>query len=122
MSFKDMVKQDIQSIFLNCDEFAEAHTVKFNGDEYKDISVVLEVVKQSERQASASDHMEGIYSVTAKAYFDINSTEGKMPEQGKYFEIDDGEAIGETYFRRYRVVTVENAMGMVCLELEQFDE
>lgn len=122
MGFKDTVKQDIQSIFLNCDEFAEAHTVKFNGDEYKDIPVVLEVVKQSERQASASDHMEGIYSVTAKAYFDISNTDGKMPEQGKYFEIDDGEAVGETYFRRYRVVTAEDAMGMVCLELELFDE
>lgn len=122
MGFKDMVKQDIQSIFLNCDEFAETHTVKFNGDEYKDIPVVLEVVKQSERQTTASDHMEGIYSVTAKAYFDINNTEGKMPEQGKYFEINDGEAVGETYFRRYRVVTAEDAMGMVCLELELFDE
>ena len=122
MGFKDTVKQDIQNIFLNCDEFAEAHTVRFDGKEYKDIPVVLEVVKQSERQALTSDHLEGIYSVTSKAYFDIKNTEGNIPEQGKYFEIDDGEALGKPYFRRYRVVTAENAMGMICLELEQFDE
>ena len=122
MGFKDTVKQDIQNNFLNCDEFAEPHTVRFDGEEYKDIPVVLEVVKQSERQVSVSDHLQGIYSVTSKAYFDIEDTKGNMPEQGKYFEIDDGEALGKPYFRRYRVVTVENAMGMICLELEQFDE
>lgn len=122
MSFKDMVKQDIQNIFLNTEEFAENHTVRFDGNVYEDIPVVIEGVKQSERAAVQSDHMQGIYSVTAKAYFSSKDTDGTFPEQGKYFEIDDGEALGKTFFKRYTVVTAKDDMGMICLELEVLGE
>lgn len=122
MSFKDTVQQDIGNIFLNTEEFAENHTVKFGGEVYKNIPVVQEIVKQSELALSSANLMEGVYSITAKAYFDIKKTDCKMPEQGKYFEIDDGEAVGKPYFRKYRVVTAEDAMGMVCLGLEAVDE
>lgn len=122
MSFKDTVEADIGNIFLNTAEFAEPHTIKFGGGVYENILIVQEVVKQSEITVSSANNMEGVYSITAKAYFNAKDTEGKMPEQGKTFEIDDGEAVRKKFFRRYRVVTAENAMGMVCLELEAYDE
>lgn len=122
MSFKDTVKQDIQNVFLNIGEFAEKHTIKFNEKIYEDIPVVIEGVTQTERAAKEYDRMQGIYSVTAKAYFSANDTDGAFPEQGKYFEIDDGEALGRTFFKRYTVVTAKDDMGMICLELEVLDE
>lgn len=122
MNFKEMVERDNVNVFLNCGEFAEKHTIKFDGKTYENISVILSGVRQSERIKTKSDNMQGVYSVTAKAYFSINDTEGNMPEHGKRFEIDDGEALGKTFFRRYRVASVQNEMGMICLELVAYDE
>lgn len=122
MSFKDMVKRDIKGVFLNTDEFAQLHTVKYNGEEYRDIPVSLQKIRQSDKKAGSNNHSEGIYLVSAKAYFDINDTDGKLPEQGMIFAVDDGEANGKPFFVKYRIVTSENVMGMACLELEAYDE
>lgn len=122
MSFKDIVAQDIKGVFLNTDEFAELHTVRYNGEEYKDIPISLQKIKQSDTAAASSNHSEGFHLVCAKAYFDLKDTDGKLPEQGMIFAIDDGEAAGEMFFVKYRVVTSGNVMGMACLELEAYDE
>ena len=122
MGFKKMVAQDNARIILNTEEFAEYHTIRFDGEEYTDIPVVLTKVKQSDRTILQNDHVEGIYLVTAKAYFNAVDTNGQVPEKGKVFEIDDGEALGRPFFRRYRVATSENAMGMIELELEAYGE
>lgn len=122
MSFKDMVKRDSVSVFLNTEEFAELHTVQFDNMVFENIPVVLEKVRMSEKSLPQSNHTEGIFAVSAKAYFNEIDTEGNFPDQGKYFEINDGEALGKPFFRKYRVVTAENAMGMICLELEGIDE
>lgn len=39
--FKDMVARDNFGVFLNCDEFAEKRTVKYDGATYEDIPIVL---------------------------------------------------------------------------------
>lgn len=122
MGFKNMVERDNAAIILNTDEFAEYHTIKFDGKAYEHIPVVLTKVRQSERTILQSDHMQGVYLVTAKAYFNAKDTGENIPEKGKRFEIDDGEALGKPFFRRYLVATSENAMGMICVELEAFDE
>lgn len=122
MGFKDMVAQDNARIFLNTEEFAEYHTIKFDGEEYAHIPVVLTKVKQSNRTVMQNDHAKGIYLVSAKAYFNAADTNGQVPENGKVFEVDDGEALGRPFFRRYRVVTSENSLGMIELELEAYDE
>lgn len=122
MSFKETVEADNLGVFLNAEEFAENHTIKFGGKTYENINVTFIKVKQSDRVVLKDDHMQGIYLVSAKAYFSANDTKGRVPEQGHWFEIDDGEALGKTFFSRYRVLTSENSMGMVCLELEQYNE
>ena len=38
------------------------------------------------------------------------------------FEIDDGEALGKTFFRKYSVVTSKCDMGFITLELRYYDE
>ncbi len=96
MSFKDMVAEDIANVFLNTDEFAETHTVKY--------------------------HAEGIHKVTATAHISLSDLNGVIPKQKQAISIDDGEALGKPFFRRYNILTSDCEMGMLVLELEAFDE
>jgi len=122
MGFKEMVEADNAAVFMNVNEFAEFHTVKYDGREFRHIPLVLEKIRQSELSLPATNHTDGIYTFSAKAYFSSADVEGHLPEQGKSFEIDDGEALGKTFFKKYRIATVDDAMGMICLELEGIDE
>ena len=122
MGFKDMVKSDIANVILNTEEFAELHTVCYDGEVYEKIPIVLQKVKQLDRPAAANDRMEGVFLVSAVAYINEKNLNGVIPEQGKRFEIDDGEALGKPYFRRYLVVTSKCDMGLITLELRYYDE
>lgn len=122
MGFKEMVSADIANVIMNTAEFAEYHTVRYDGENYKYIPIVLQNVKQSDRPVVQSDNMEGIFLVTAVAYLNLKDLGGIVPEQGQYFEIDDGEALGKPFFKKYSVVTSKCEMGLVTLELRCFDE
>lgn len=122
MGFKEMVEQDNAAIILNTDEFAEFHTVKYGNKSFEHIPVILEKLKQSDRTILQSDHMQGVHLVSAKVYFNAKDVDNHVPRYGEWFEIDDGEALGKPFFQRYRVATAQNAMGMICLELEAYDE
>ncbi len=54
--FKDMVARDNFGVFLNCDEFAEKRTVKYDGATYEDIPIVLSGLKEKDRRQLMSDH------------------------------------------------------------------
>ena len=51
--FKDMVARDNCGVFLNCDEFAEKRTVKYDGATYEDIPIVLSGLKEKDRRQRA---------------------------------------------------------------------
>lgn len=121
MGFKEQVEAD-NAVFLNAEEFADFHTIRYDGEVYENISTVIENLKESDRNIPKSDHMEGVYAVSAKAYIAQSALNGIMPEKGKIFEIDDGEALGKPFFRRYEIITSSLEMGMICLELEVLDE
>lgn len=59
MTFKDIIKRDVQQTFLNVDEFSEIHTV--NG---KPMAVQIDNNEQIEREKRYSQHMDGIYVKT----------------------------------------------------------
>lgn len=122
MSFKDMVEADIKNVFLNNNEFAETHTIKYDGETYEDISILLAKAKEMKRPVTVSDHAEGIHKVTATVYISLSDLNGVIPEQKQEISIDDGEALGKTFFRQYRILTSNCEMGMIVLELEAFDE
>ena len=71
MSFKDMVAEDIANVFLNTDEFAETHTVKYDGAVYENIPIVLTKAKEMKRPVTVNDHAEGIHKVTATAHISL---------------------------------------------------
>lgn len=121
MGFKAQVEAD-NAVFLNSEEFADIHTVKYDGETIANIPVVLEKLKESDRTVIQSNRMEGVFKVSAKAYIAQKDIGGVFPERGRTFEIDNGEALGMAFFDRYKIVTSSVEMGMVILELELYDE
>lgn len=66
--------------------------------------------------------MEGVHIVAAMAHISVDDLNGIFPEKGQNIEISDGEALGRTFFRKYRIVTSALSLGMITLELEAYDE
>lgn len=124
MGFKDDVAADISVVFLNTEEFADIHTVKYNDVTYADIPVALQEIKQKDRPllVGNANHLQGLHVAQTTAYIGQEHIGGVVPEQGRYIFIDDGFAAGEIFFRQYRIVTSDVQMGMVVLELEAYDE
>lgn len=119
MSFKSMVEADNKAIFLNDSEFAERHTVKYDGNEYKDISVLFIRVKELDKKVR---NMEGTYGITAVLHISASDIGGRAPEKGQRIAIDTGKALGKPFFSDFKIATSKNELGMVTLELEAYDE
>lgn len=124
MSFKDMLKADVHRVFLNDREFADLHTVVYNGvtydgDDHQGIPVLLINVKELEKPIQ---NTEGIFGVQAKLYMALSDLGGVIPEQGQRIAVDDGEAVGRKFFANYKIATSTCTSGMICLELEAYDE
>lgn len=119
-AFKDMVAADIHGVFLNNQEFAEDRTVKYDGNVFEDISVVLNGIKQSERKQLVFDHTQGLYLVTDIMHCALSDLGGHMPEKGRIISISEPDVPG--FFRDYLVASVQNTDGMLRIELEVTDE
>lgn len=116
MSFKDIVKRDIRAVFMNTEEFAERRSVKYGGQTYRDIPVVLEGPQEEKRIRLSDDHVQGLHLVTAVLYCAAEDLGGVLPEQGRTLEISTQE--GGTFFRKYGVAAAVCDMGMFHIELE----
>ncbi len=114
--FKDMVKRDIHKVFLNTSEFAEKRTVRYDGDEYTDIPVVLEGPVQEKRDRLTDDHVRGLHMMTAVLYCAQEDMGARMPKQGASLGIATRE--GGSFFQKYYVVASTSHMGMLHVELE----
>lgn len=124
MSFKDMLNEDVQRVFLNDEEFAERHTIiydgtTYDGEDHEGISVLFIKVKELEKPIQ---NTKGIFGVQAKLHIALSDLGGKIPEQGQSISIDDGEALGEKFFLNFEIVTSTCTNGMISLELEAYDE
>lgn len=119
-AFKDMVAADIHGVFLNVDEFGERRTVKYNGELFEDIPVVLNGIKQSERKQLVFDHTMGLYLVTDIMHVALSDLGGHMPEKGRKISISDPDV--PDFFRVYLVASSQNTVGMLRIELEVTDE
>lgn len=119
--FKDMVATDIHNVFLNTDEFAELRTIRYDGEEYVDIPIVLTGLKEQDRRQLQSDHVQGLYLVTSVLHCALSDLGGKQPEKGGRIEVNDEEG-GGGFFRRFYVASSVCEMGMLRVELEAIDE
>lgn len=81
-AFKDIVKQDIGSTFMNPDEFSEMHTI--NG---KKMPIQVDSNEQIEREKRYNQNMDGIYK-NQKLIFVAADDFGPMPKQGTVLNLD----------------------------------
>lgn len=119
--FKDMVADDVHAVFLNLDEFAEKRTIRYDGEEYANIPIVLSGAKEQARKQLQDDHVQGLYLVTTVLHCAVDDLGGNQPEKGMRVWINDQEG-GGGFFREFRVVTSVCEMGMLRVELEEIDE
>ena len=118
LTFKEAIAHDVRGVFLNLEEFAGQHTIKYDGKVYADIPVSLQDVEQTERQQMKDDHLPGLFKAKAVLYCALEDIGGKLPEQGKWLEINDGK--NPKFFNMYQVGSSGVEMGMVRIELGRF--
>lgn len=121
MSFKDMVYADVHGVFLNLAEFADKRTIEYDGERYEDIPIVLSGLHEKDRRQLTSDHVQGLYLVSAVLHCAISDLDGKQPEKGQRIRINDEEG-GGGFFREFYVASSVCEMGMLRVELEAIDE
>ena len=123
--FKDMVAADNKNVFLNEDEHAGPRTVKYDGETYEDIPVILSGLKERDRrlmilQNGNRDRTQGLYMVTSVLHCAISDLGGKQPEKGQRIYVNDEEV--PTFFHKFEVASSVCDMGMLRVELEAIDE
>lgn len=121
MSFKDMVADDNHSTFLNLAEFAEKRTIKYDGEIFVDIPIVLTGRKEKDRRVLVSDHVQGLFRVTDILHCALSDLGGKQPEKGSRISINYQEG-GGGYFASFYVASSVEKMGMLRVELEAISE
>ena len=118
--FKDMVARDNFGVFLNCDEFAEKRTVKYDGATYEDIPIVLSGLKEKDRRQLTKDHAQGLYLVSVVLHCAAIDLGGKQPEKGQRLQISN--KTNGAFFLSFYVASSVCEMGMLRIELEGIDE
>ena len=76
MSFKDMVAEDVHSVFLNLDEYAERRTIQYDGAVYQDIPIVMSGLKEQDRRQLTSDHVQGLFLVSSVLHCALSDLDG----------------------------------------------
>ncbi len=121
--FINMVLSDNANVFLNLNEFAEKRTVKYDGQTYTDIPIVLRGLKEEDRTqtASSSDHAQGLYRVSSVMHCKLTDLGGNQPEKGCRIKINDTEG-GGGFYQEFYVASSVCEIGMLRVELEAIDE
>lgn len=103
LSFKEILAQDVNNVFLNPSEFGETHTV--NGEP---MTIVLDDIENIEREKKMKSHMDGIF--TRQVLFYVASLDfGPLPNQGGLIDLD-----GE----KYTVTDATDESGIYAITME----
>lgn len=103
MGFKELLRQDVKTVFLNPSEFGEKHTV--NG---KRMQIIIDDNELTEREKRMKSNMDGIYKKQTLIYVSALDY-GPLPGIGKPVKID-----GVTFI----VTDSINEGGVYSLHLE----
>ena len=101
--FKDIVQQDIKSVFLNIDEFADMHTI-----DGKEMPAVLDDFEASEREIKYVKYGDGVYKIRRLLYV-AESDFGPIPIQGRTITYDG---------KKYIVVDAVSEGGLHAITVE----
>ncbi|MBO5145016.1 MAG: hypothetical protein J6C19_05715 [Lachnospiraceae bacterium] len=103
MSFKDVIRQDIKSVFLNFDEFGEMH--KLNG---KERLVIVDENELTEREKRVKDEGNGLFAKQLLFYIAAEDF-GALPSPGKVLNFDG---------KQYLITDANNEDGIYSISLE----
>lgn len=82
MTFKEILRNDIKTVFLNLSEFSEEHMV--NG---KKMVIIIDDNELTEREKRVKSHMDGVYKKQTLVY--VHALDfGPLPGVGKPIVID----------------------------------
>lgn len=102
MSLKDILQEDLDSVFFDAEEFAELHIV--NG---KEMLLLLDGNELSERKTTQEKHLDGVYSSTMLLYVKANAY-GARPKVGSMLVLDE---------KQYRVTDVVEEGGVYSITI-----
>lgn len=103
MTFKEIIRADIDNVFINPDEFAADHTV--NG---KKMPVIIDNNELIERAKSIKSNMDGIYVKTTLIYVKAKDF-GSLPQVGSALNLDG---------KIFKVTDASNEDGLYSIHLE----
>lgn len=102
-TFKDIMRRDIDEVFLNPEEFADTHNV-----DGTPMTAMVDENENIEREKKMKSNMDGIYARQILLY--VKASEfGSLPAQGRLLRLD-GKA--------YTVVDAVDECGVYTITLE----
>lgn len=102
-SFKDIIKEDISTTFINTDEFSDMHNI-----DGRDMPVQIDDNEIIEREKKSNSNMDGIY-VKQKLIYVKADDFGALPAIGRQIMLDG---------KRYLVVDSTDEYGVYTITLE----
>ena len=103
MTFKETIKQDIRTVFLNFDEFGEKHTI--SGQE---VLIIIDENELTEREKKIRRN-EGELHKKQFLFYIAAEDFGLLPDPGKMLNLDG---------RQYEIMEAENEDGIYSISLE----
>jgi hypothetical protein len=122
-AFRALLERDNAEIFLNLEEFGERRTVRYDGESYEEIPVVLDEAMQTARyniKHLKSDYGQGLHKGAVRLHCMRRDLGNKLPEQGMPLEIESERRNG--FFRKYEILESRCDEGMLTVTLERVDE
>lgn len=104
MTFKEAIRDDISSVFMDTEEFAALHTL--NG---KTIPVIIDNNELIERSKKAKSDMDGVNVKTTLIFVKARDYGGGVPPVGYAITLDGVS---------YRVTDAMNEDGVYSIHLE----
>lgn len=103
MNFKDIIASDVHNVFLNEEEFSDAHMI--NG---VSMPCQEDSNEQIEREKRMNQNMDGLYT-NQKLIYVAASDYGPLPKQGTLVTYDG---------RKYRIADAVSEDGVYSITLE----
>lgn len=101
--FKDMIRQDIKSVFLNFKEFGEMHDI--NGQE---VLVIIDENELTEREKRIRSREEGLHKRQFLFYIAAEDF-GRLPAPGRVLMFDG---------KQYEITDANDEDGIYAISLE----
>lgn len=121
--FRAQLAADNAQVFLNAGEFGQTRTVRYDGEVYEDIDIVLDEgleVTHHNYKIMKTDHSKGLLKDQVRLYCQRADLGGHLPEVEDVLELESAKRRG--FWIKYEVELAKCEEGMLDLLLKKVDE